>query len=94
MEEIGVGEDGSIDRRFIHPAEAIRRMVTGKDRIYTKDLRDHPSDYVREMEVFKKAGSVWISYGIPFLVPLTAGVVSSIVFGDILFTLITFTAGV
>jgi len=43
---------------------------------------------------FKKAGSVWISYGIPFLVPLTAGVVSSIVFGDILFTLITFTAGV
>jgi len=57
MEEIGVDEDGSIDRRFIHPAEAIRRMVTGKDRIYTKDLRDHPSDYVREMEVSRRRGA-------------------------------------
>lgn len=94
MEEIGISEDGSINRRFIRLGEAMRKMVSGKERIYTKDLKNHPSEYAREMEVFKKAGAVWISYGIPFLVPLTAGVISALVFGDILFALVTFAAGV
>ncbi|HOS81403.1 MAG TPA: A24 family peptidase C-terminal domain-containing protein [Methanolinea sp.] len=35
-----------------------------------------------------------MSYGIPFLVPLTAGVISALLFGDILFFLIRFIAGV
>ncbi len=94
MEDIGIGEDGTVRRRFIRPGEAIRRMVSGKGRIYTKDLKNHPSNYAREMETFKRAGTVWISYGIPFLVPLTAGVISALLFGDILFFLIRFIAGV
>lgn len=94
MEEIRMGEDGFIHRRFIRPGEAIRRMISGKGRIYTKDLKNHPSEYALEMETFKKAGTVWISYGIPFLVPLTAGVISAIFFGDILLSLIRVITGV
>jgi len=94
MEDIEVGENGQVRRRFVRLGEAIRRMVSGKGRIYTKDLRNHPSEYVQEMEAYKKAGTVWISYGIPFLVPLTAGLISALVYGDILLSIIRFFAGV
>lgn len=94
MEEIGEKEDGSVEKRFIRPGEAIQRMVSGKKRVYTKDLRLHPEEYSREIALYRKAGEVWISYGIPFLVPLTAGLLSALFFGDILFFLMKFLAGV
>jgi len=93
MEEIEENEDGSIRRRFVRPGEAIQRMVSGKKRVYTKDLRLHPEEYPREIGLFKKAGDVWISYGIPFIVPLTAGLISALFFGDILFFLMKCLAG-
>ncbi|MCU0632080.1 MAG: prepilin peptidase [Methanolinea sp.] len=94
MEEIEESKDGSVKRRFIRPWEAIRRMYSGNRRIYTKDLRLHPERYTREMDLFQKAGNVWISYGIPFIVPLTAGLISALFFGDILFFLMKYLAGV
>lgn len=94
MEEIGEKGDGFIERRFIRPGEAIQRMVSGKKRVYTKDLRLHPDQFAGEMALYRRAGEVWISYGIPFLVPLTAGLISAIFFGDILFFLMKFLAGV
>jgi len=66
MEEIGISEDGSINRRFIRLGEAMRKMVSGKERIYTKDLKNHPSEYAREMEVFKKAGLSGYPTAYPF----------------------------
>lgn len=94
MEDIEEDEDGAIRRRFVRPKEAIRRMFSGEKRIYTKDLRLHPEDYTREMALFKKAGTVWISYGIPFIVPLTAGLVTALFFGDILYFLMKWISGV
>ncbi|MDD1716563.1 MAG: peptidase A24, partial [Methanolinea sp.] len=94
MEEVEETGDGGIRRRFLGLAETIRRMVSGEGRVYTKDLRLHPGDYARELALYQKAGSVWISYGIPFMVPITAGLVTAIFFGDILFTLMKILAGV
>lgn len=94
MEDITEDEDGSIRRRFVRPGEAIRRMLSGQKRIYTKDLRLHPGDYTREMALFQKAGTVWISYGIPFIVPLTAGLLTALFFGDILYFLMKWISGV
>ncbi|HNS82361.1 MAG TPA: A24 family peptidase C-terminal domain-containing protein [Methanolinea sp.] len=94
MEDIEENEDGSITRRFVRPLEAVRRMFSGEKRIYTKDLRLHPENYSKEIALFKLAGQVWISYGIPFIVPLTAGFLSALFFGDILFFLIKSVSGV
>lgn len=94
MEEIDEDGDDMITRRFIRPGEAIQKMVFGKKRVYTKDLRLHPENYTREISLFRKAGHVWISYGIPFIVPLTAGLISALFVGDILFLFMKFLAGV
>lgn len=87
-------EDGEIRRRFIGISEAVRSMTNGKGRIYTLDLRRNPDEYLKERELFGKAGRVWISYGIPFIVAITAGVITALIFGDIFFGLLRVLYGV
>lgn len=79
-----------VSRKFIGFWDAIRRMYTAKGRIYTKDLREHPEDFTQELAMYRKAGTVWISYAVPFIIPITAGFVTAILFGDILFALMNF----
>lgn len=93
MEEISENE-GEIQKRFIGIIESIRGMTSGKGRIYTLDLRRHPDEYMEEREKFEKAGRVWISYGVPFIVPITAGVITALIFGDIFFGLLRVLYGV
>ncbi|NLD56600.1 MAG: peptidase A24, partial [Methanomicrobiales archaeon] len=40
-----------------------------------------------ELSLYKKAGTVWISYAVPFIIPITAGYVTAIIFGDFLLVL-------
>jgi preflagellin peptidase FlaK len=75
--------DGKLSRRFIGVGAAIRDLVSGGKRVYTKSLKEHPENYRRELELYKKAGTVWISYGVPFLIPITAGFITALVFGDL-----------
>ena len=82
-------KNGVVERRFIGFWDAIRRMYAGSNRIYTKDLREHPKEYARELAMYKKAGTVWISYAVPFIIPITAGFVTAVIFGDILVTLMS-----
>jgi preflagellin peptidase FlaK len=84
MEEI-TESDGQLYRRFIGIGESLRRMASGEGRIYTMDIRRKPEEYTREREIFRKAGKVWISYGVPFIVPITAGFFGALLVGDILF---------
>lgn len=86
MEEF-TDRKGVICRRFIGLSESLRRMYTGRGRMYTKDLREHPENYQKELSLYKKAGTVWISYAIPFIVPITAGFVTAVLFGDFLFAI-------
>jgi preflagellin peptidase FlaK len=37
--------------------------------------------------MYRKAGTVWISYAVPFIIPITAGLISAIFFGDFLFAI-------
>ncbi|MFA7152560.1 MAG: A24 family peptidase C-terminal domain-containing protein [Methanoregulaceae archaeon] len=37
--------------------------------------------------MYRKAGKIWISYGVPFIVPITAGLLSALVIGDLLYIL-------
>jgi preflagellin peptidase FlaK len=85
---------GIINRRFIGFWESVKRMYSGKGRIYTKDLREHPEKYRKELTQYRNAGVVWISYAVPFIIPITAGLVTAIVFGDVLFWIMKIVAGV
>ena len=85
---------GTISRKFIGFGDALRRMFAGVGRIYTKDLREHPEAYTHELAMYKNAGTVWISYAVPFIVPITAGLITAIVFGDFLLAITSlFTRG-
>ncbi len=85
--------DGKIQRRFIGVRAAIKDLVCGGKRIYTKSLKDEPQKYRKELELYRKAGTVWISYGVPFLIPITAGLVTALVFGDFFVYLIRLVIG-
>jgi len=87
MEEFEENGD-VVTRKFIGAFDSIKRMYTGKGRIYTKDLREHPAEFALELSMYRKAGTVWISYAVPFIIPITIGFVSAIVFGDFLFAII------
>jgi len=59
-------------------------MYSGEGRVYTKDLRENPDAFRKELEMYKKVETVWISYAVPFIIPITCGLITAIVFGDFL----------
>jgi preflagellin peptidase FlaK len=86
-------KNGNVSRKFIGFFDSIRRMYSGEGRIYTKDLREHPEEFKKELAMYRSAGTVWISYAVPFIIPITAGLITAIVFGDILFAIMKMVAG-
>ncbi len=86
-------KSGKVNRRFIGFWDSIKRMYADEGRIYTKDLREHPEEFTKELAIYRNAGTVWISYAVPFIIPITAGLITAIVFGDILFAVMKILAG-
>ena len=86
-------KEGTVRRKFIGFWDSVRRMYAGTDRVYTKDLREHPEKFGKELAMYRKAGSVWISYAVPFIIPITAGFVTAVVFGDFLFAIMKIFTG-
>ena len=86
-------EGGELKRWFIPIRSALRRMVEGKGRIYTKHLKEHPERYGKELALYRRAGMVWISYGVPFILPILAGFATALAGGDILFTVMRAVGG-
>jgi preflagellin peptidase FlaK len=92
MEEI-TAEEGQVHRRFFGIRESLRGMTSGEGRVYTLAMRRNPEAYTRERDLYRKAGRVWISYGVPFIVPITAGYFTALLIGDIIFYLLTVLMG-
>jgi archaeal preflagellin peptidase FlaK len=84
---------GMVSRKFIGFFDSIKRMYAAEGRIYTKDLREHPEEFTAELAVYKKAGTVWISYAVPFIIPITAGLITAIIFGDFLLAIMNLFLG-
>lgn len=84
---------GTVSRKFVGFWDSIKRMYSGEGRIYTKDLREHPEEFQKELALYRRAGTVWISYAVPFLIPITAGLIIAIIFGDLLFAFMKIVAG-
>lgn len=86
-------KDGRLVRRFVGFTESLVRIIRREKRVYTKNLRLHPDDYRDELALYRKAGKVWISYGIPFIIPITAGFLIALFMGDVLFVILTILTG-
>ena len=84
---------GVVSRKFIGFWDSIKRMYAGEGRVYTKDLRERPEEFQKELAMYKKIGTVWISYAVPFIIPILAGLITALVFGDLLFTIMKIVAG-
>ena len=93
MEDFVEEKNGNIGRKFIGFWDSLRRMRSDEGRVYTKDLREHPEEFEKELGIYKKAGNVWISYAVPFILPITAGLITAVLFGDFLFTIMKFVTG-
>jgi preflagellin peptidase FlaK len=84
---------GTVSRKFVGFWDSIKRMYSGEGRVYTKDLREHPEEFKKELALYRRAGTVWISYAVPFIIPITAGLITAIIFGDLLFAFMKIVAG-
>ncbi|MDD3406541.1 MAG: A24 family peptidase C-terminal domain-containing protein [Methanomicrobium sp.] len=93
MENFEETEDG-IKREYISFPASLKRMFHGKRRMYTQDLKKYPDEYKKELEIYKKSGKVWISFGVPFIIPITSGFITALFAGDILYELMKIIAGV
>jgi len=80
-------EDGVIQRQFIGFGTALRQMFSGKGRVYTKDLRENPKAYKKEIELYNKVDRIWISYALPYLIPITIGFIVALICGDIFYAI-------
>jgi archaeal preflagellin peptidase FlaK len=81
-------ENGIINRRFLGFWRMLWQLLNGEGRgVYTKDLRENPEKFEKELLLFQKADNVWISYAVPFIIPITAGLITAILFGDFLLTI-------
>jgi preflagellin peptidase FlaK len=49
------------------------------------------SDVIKELKMYQKEGKVkdgvWITPGLPFMIPITAGFITAVVYGDLIFQL-------
>jgi preflagellin peptidase FlaK len=49
------------------------------------------SDVIKELKAYQKEGKVkdgvWITPGLPFMIPITAGFITAVVYGDLIFQL-------
>jgi len=86
-------KNGKVERKFVGFWDSLRRMRSEEGRIYTKDLREHPEEYEKELGLYRKAGTVWISYAVPFILPITAGLITAIFCGDFLLAIMTALTG-
>ena len=70
-------ESGVISRNFTRARSSIRALRTQSD-MSIRNLREDPDTYASKLELYGKAGNVWISYGVPFMIPITIGYVTAL----------------
>lgn len=80
MEDLS-DDGGDLRRRFLTLGESVLAMLRGT-RLYTRELRVEPEEHADQIALIRRASPVWIAVGVPFIVPLTAGFVATLVIGD------------
>lgn len=65
--------DGNPLSRTFLPAASSVRALKKSSALSIRNLREHPEQFAQELALYRKAGSVWITYGVPFMIPITSG---------------------
>jgi preflagellin peptidase FlaK len=81
-------QDEIIQREFIGLRAALHQMITGEGRVYTKDLRENPKSYKKQLELYHQVDSIWISYALPYLIPITIGFIVTFICGDLIYAIL------
>ena len=83
-------ENGEVQKRFVSVCDMIFSLRKNPER-NTRNLREEPKKYAEMISLLEKCDTVWVTFGIPLLVPLTAGLILAL-FGisavDILLSII------
>lgn len=69
-----IAENQGGDRRFVTFLESLTVLKTCPEK-NIRNLRENPQDYLAVIRFCESRESVWVTVGIPLLVPLTAGLV-------------------
>ncbi|HJJ28453.1 MAG TPA: peptidase A24 [Methanocorpusculum sp.] len=69
-EKISRDAKGSIAREYVKVSDTVTALKNG---LSIRALREKPEEYAKELALYADAGKIWISYGIPFMIPLTIG---------------------
>ena len=75
-EEITDGDP--ISRRFL-PAASSMNALKEDSACSIRNLREHPERFAKELDLYRRAGRVWITYGIPFMIPITIGYILALI---------------
>ena len=81
-------QDDIIQREFIGFPAALHHMITGEGRVYTKDLRENPKAYKKQLELYNQVDTIWISYALPYLIPITIGFIVTFICGDLIYAIL------
>ncbi len=71
-EEITDGDP--VTRKFLPAASSIRALKKNSA-LSIRNLREYPDKYKKELDLYRASGRVWITYGVPFMIPITVGYV-------------------
>ncbi|MDO5843961.1 MAG: A24 family peptidase C-terminal domain-containing protein [Methanocorpusculum sp.] len=74
VSELITEEDGKINREFCRPRSSINALRESSS-LSLRELRENPDKYKEQLDLYAKSGKVWISHGIPLLIPITIGYV-------------------
>lgn len=67
-------ENGEIQKRFVSTCDMVFSLRKNPER-NTRHLREEPKKYAEMISLIEKCDTVWITFGIPLLVPLTIGLI-------------------
>lgn len=65
-------QDGAISRTFSPVSDAFSSLRRHSSKM-TRMLAENPEEYASELALYAKAGRVWVTIGLPFIIPLTIG---------------------
>lgn len=67
-------KDGRVEKQFVRMKDTLFSLKGNPER-NTRNLREEPEKYAETISLLEKCETVWVTVGIPLLVPLTAGLI-------------------
>ena len=78
-----------LERGHFRMIDSYRRTKNGVEFSFARSGTELTSDVISELKKFREEGKVkdgvWITPGLPFMIPITAGFLTAVIFGDLIF---------